>query len=55
MLAWLIPLGVTFALVPFFVFTASVFRTASIAKATGTIGPSVLQKSEQALFIAWEE
>ena len=54
-IVWLISLGVTFALVPFFVFTAYVLRTASIAKATGAIGPFVLQESEQAPFIDWEE
>lgn len=55
MLIWLITIGVTFALVPFFVFTAYVLRTASIAKETGAIGPVVLQGSERVPFIDWEE
>ncbi|WP_117592927.1 hypothetical protein [Haloprofundus halophilus] len=52
---WLINLGITLALVPFFVFTAYVLRTASIAKQTGAIGPFVLHESERAPLIDWEE
>lgn len=54
-LVWLINLGVTFALVPFFVFTAYVLRTASIAKETGALGPFVLQASERAPLFEWEQ
>ncbi|MFC6724950.1 hypothetical protein ACFQE1_11315 [Halobium palmae] len=52
---WLVSAGVTFALVPFFVFTAYVLRTASIAKETGAIGPFVLHESERAPLIDWSE
>ncbi|MFC6716105.1 hypothetical protein ACFQGT_12415 [Natrialbaceae archaeon GCM10025810] len=54
-LVWLINLGVTFALVPFFIFTAYVLRTASIAKESGAIGPFVLHESERAPLIDWDE
>ncbi|MFC7009413.1 hypothetical protein [Halalkalicoccus salilacus] len=54
-LVWLINSGVTFALIPFFIFTAYVFRTASIAKESGAIGPFVLHESERAPLIDWEE
>lgn len=54
-LVWLINVGVTFALVPFFIFTAYVFRTASIAKESGAIGPFVLHESERAPLIDWED
>ena len=54
-LVWLINAGVTFALIPFFIFTAYVLRTASIAKESGAIGPFVLHESEQAPLIDWEQ
>jgi hypothetical protein len=54
-LVWLTNGGVTFALIPFFIFTAYVFRTASIAKESGAIGPFVLHESERAPLIDWEE
>lgn len=54
-LVWLINGGVTFALIPFFIFTAYVFRTASIAKKSGAIGPFVLHESERAPLIDWED
>ncbi len=54
-LVWLINGGVTFALIPFFIFTAYVFRTASIAKESGAIGPFVLHESERAPLIDWED
>ncbi len=52
---WWIDVGVTFALVPFFVFTAYVLRIASIAKETGAIGPFVLHEDERAPLIDWDE
>lgn len=54
-LIWLINGGVTLALVPFFVFSAYVLRTASIAKESGAIGPFVLHESERAPLLDWEE
>lgn len=54
-LVWLVNVGVTFALVPFFVFSAYVFRTATIAKQSGAIGPFVLHESERAPLIDWDE
>lgn len=54
-LVWLINVGVTVALIPFFIFTAYVLRTASIAKESGAIGPFVLHESERAPLINWEE
>lgn len=54
-LIWLITLGVTFALVPFFVFTAYVLRTASIAKESGAIGPFILHESERSSLIDWDQ
>ncbi|ELZ34091.1 hypothetical protein C474_04000 [Halogeometricum pallidum JCM 14848] len=54
-LVWLINGGVTFALIPFFIFTAYVLRTASIAKESGAIGPFVLHESERAPLIDWDE
>lgn len=54
-LVWLINGGVTLALIPFFIFTAYVLRTASIAKESGAIGPFVLHESERAPLIDWEE
>lgn len=48
-------LGVTFGLVPLFVLTACVLRTASIAKETRALGPFVLQRSERAPFVDREE
>ncbi|MFH5797539.1 hypothetical protein [Haladaptatus sp. CMAA 1911] len=55
LLIWLVTLGVTFALIPFFVFTAYVLRTASIAKETGAIGPFVLHESERDPLISWDD
>lgn len=54
-IVWLINGGVTIALIPFFIFTAYVLRTASIAKESGAIGPFVLHESERAPLIDWEE
>ncbi|MDS0294961.1 hypothetical protein [Halogeometricum luteum] len=54
-LAWVINAGVTLALIPFFIFTAYVLRTASIAKESGAIGPFVLHSSERAPLFDWEE
>lgn len=51
----LINIGVTFALLPFFVFTAYVFRIATIAKEGGAIGPFVLHESERAPLIDWDD
>ncbi|AEH37619.1 hypothetical protein [Halopiger xanaduensis] len=54
-IVWLINGGVTIALIPFFIFTAYVLRTASIAKESGAIGPFVLHESERAPLIDWGE
>lgn len=54
-LVWLINAGVTFALIPFFIFTAYVLRTASIAKESGAIGPFVLHNSERSPLFDWDE
>ncbi|SEO42933.1 hypothetical protein SAMN04487948_102382 [Halogranum amylolyticum] len=54
-LVWLINVGVTLALIPFFIFTAHVLRTASIAKESGAIGPFILHESERAPLFDWED
>ncbi len=54
-LVWIINGGVTFALIPFFIFTSYVLRTASIAKESGAIGPFVLHESERDPLIDWDE
>ena len=47
-LAWLVALGISVALVPFFILGSYILRIATVAKRTLAIGPFVLRETEQA-------